>query len=77
MDEEEFVVVELPLEARLVAGEELRFVGLGTQHPRLRLPSGAELVGRYEESVGDLLVMRQTSHKVRLRASGEAKRGGM
>ena len=60
-EEETFVVVELPPEARLVSGDELRFVGLGTQHPRLRLPSGAELVGRYEESVGDLLVMQPTT----------------
>ena len=60
-DEETFVVVELPPEARLVAGDELRFVDLGTQHPRLRLPSGAELVGRYEESVGDLLGMQPTT----------------
>jgi hypothetical protein len=58
VEEDSLVVVELPPEARLVAGDELRFVGLGTAHPRLRLPNGAELVGRYEESVGDLLVMQ-------------------
>lgn len=67
VEEDILVVVELPPEARLVAGDELRFVGLGTSHPRLKLPSGAELVGRYEESVGDLLVMQPTSDKVRAR----------
>lgn len=51
------VVVELPPEAKLDAGAELKFMNLGTKHPTVKLPNGVELVGRYEESVGSLMVM--------------------
>ena len=39
--EEAVVVVELPPEARVAADDELRFTGLDTTRPTLRLPSGA------------------------------------
>ena len=78
-EEEALVVVELPPEARLVAGDELVFHGLGTPHPRLQLPSGAELMGCYEESVGHLLLMQppvdQVSARGRRGAGGRCKSG--
>jgi hypothetical protein len=56
--EEAVVVVELPPEARVAADDELRFTGLDTTRPTLRLPSGVVLEGRYEMSVGHLLVVK-------------------
>jgi hypothetical protein len=58
--EETLVVVELPPEARALPDTTLEFTGLGTRHPRVRLPNGVELVGRYEESVGSLLIMNKS-----------------
>ena len=55
------VVVELPPEAKAVPDAPLEFSGLGTKHPRVRLANGVELVGRYEESVGDLLILDKGS----------------
>ena len=71
--EETLVVVELPPEARLVASDELHFTGLGTSNPRLRLPSGEEYVGRYEESVGDLLVMKPGEDGAQLVGKSETR----
>ena len=72
-EEETLVVVELPPEARLVASDELHFTGLGTSNPRLRLPSGEEYVGRYEESVGDLLVMKPGEDGAQLVGKSETR----
>ena len=47
-----------PPEARVAADDELRFTGLDTTRPTLRLPSGVVLEGRYEMSVGHLLVVK-------------------
>jgi len=72
-EEETLVVVELPPDARLVASDALHFIGLGTSNPRLRLPSGEEYVGRYEESVGDLLVMKPGEDGARLVGKSETR----
>ena len=68
------VVVELPPEAKLVPNTPLEFSGLGTKHPRVRLPNGVELVGRYEESVGSLLILdKESEDGTRLEGKSETR----
>ena len=68
------VVVELPPEAKLVPNTPLEFSGLGTKHPRVRLPNGVELVGRYEESVGSLLILdKESEDGARLEGKSETR----
>ena len=68
------VVVELPPEAKAEPDKTLEFSGLGTKHPRVRLPNGVELVGRYEESVGSLLILDKGSEDgARLEGKSETR----
>ena len=68
------VVVELPPEAKAESDKTLEFSGLGTKHPRVRLPNGVELVGRYEESVGSLLILDKGSEDgARLEGKSETR----
>ena len=66
------VVVELPPEAKAVP-DAPQFSGLGTKHPRVRLANGVELVGRYEESVGSLLILTKGRRMAR-GSRGRARR---
>lgn len=68
------VVVELPPEAKAVPDAPLEFSGLGTKHPRVRLANGVELVGRYEESVGSMLILDKGSEDgARLEGKSETR----
>jgi hypothetical protein len=55
--EEEYVVVDLPLELKALPGDTLKFEGLDTETPKLRTVDGARYVGRYEVTVGEHLVV--------------------
>ena len=55
--EEEFVIVDLPLELKALPGDTLKFEDLDTETPKLRTVDGARYVGRYEVTVGEHLVV--------------------
>ena len=55
--EEEFVIVDLPLELKALPGDTLKFEDLDTEAPKLRTVDGARYVGRYEVTVGEHLVV--------------------
>ena len=71
--DETLVVVTLPPEAKLVPGTQLEFTDLGTKRPHVRLPNGVRLIGRYEESVGSLLVLGVTDNGATLTGKSETR----